>query len=115
LSCPDDAIALGSGPAYAILGLACLAADRGDWPRATTLHGAAQALTDQIAEPWQALEARYRRDSLDKIRTSFGEEQFTRAYAKGMTLSLEQALGLALGTAAPPDTDDSGRGITAHG
>ena len=88
-----------AGLAYASLGLACLAADRGDWPRAATLHGAAQALIDQIAEPWQVLEARYRRDSLHKIRTSFGEEQFARAYAKGMTLSLEQALGLALGTA----------------
>jgi tetratricopeptide (TPR) repeat protein len=88
-----------SGLAYAILGLACLAADHGDWPRAATLHGAAQALLDQIAEPWQVLEARYRRDSLHKIRISFGEEQFARAYAKGMTLSLDQALGLALGTA----------------
>jgi predicted ATPase/class 3 adenylate cyclase/DNA-binding XRE family transcriptional regulator len=89
------------GLAYASLGLACLAADHGDWPRAATLHAAAQALIDQIAEPWQVLEERYRRDSLHKIRTSFGEEQFARAYAKGMTLSLEQALGLALGTARP--------------
>jgi tetratricopeptide (TPR) repeat protein len=88
-----------SGLAYALLGLACLAADRGDWPRAATLHAAARALIDQIAEPWQTLEARYRRDSLHKIRASIGEEQFARAYAKGMTLSLKQALGLALGTA----------------
>jgi tetratricopeptide (TPR) repeat protein len=88
-----------SGLAYATLGLACLAADRGDWQRAAALHGAAQAFIDQVAEPWQVLEARYRRDSLDKIRTSFGEEQSGRAYAKGMTLSLDQALGLALGTA----------------
>jgi predicted ATPase/class 3 adenylate cyclase len=79
-----------SGLAYASLGLACLAADHGDWPR---------AFIDQIAEPWQALEARYRRDSLQKVRASLGEEQFARAYAKGMTLSLEQALGLALATA----------------
>ena len=88
-----------SGLAYASLGLACLAADRGDWQRAAALHGAAQALTDQIAEPWQVLEARYRRDSLDKIRASLGEEQFAQAYTKGMTLSLDQALALALGTA----------------
>ena len=88
-----------AGLAYASLGLACLAADRGDWPRAATLHGAPQALIDRIAKPWQVLEARYRRDSLHKIRTSAWEEPFARAYAKGMTLSLEQALGLALGTA----------------
>jgi predicted ATPase/class 3 adenylate cyclase len=79
-----------SGLAYACLGLACLAGDRGDWQRAAALHGAAQALIDQIAEPWQLLEARYRRDSLHKIRTSVGEEQFARAYAKGLALSLDQ-------------------------
>jgi predicted ATPase/class 3 adenylate cyclase len=88
-----------AGLAYASLGLACLAADRGDWQRAAALHGAAQAFIDQVAEPWQEPEARYRRDSLHKIRTSLGEEQFGPAYAKGMTLSLDQALGLALRTA----------------
>ena len=92
-----------SGLAYATLGLACLAADHGDWLRAAALHGAAQALTDQIAEPWQELEARYRRDNLHKIRTSFGEEQFGRAYAKGMTLGLDQVLDLAWGRARTPD------------
>jgi predicted ATPase/class 3 adenylate cyclase/tetratricopeptide (TPR) repeat protein len=90
-----------SGLAYASLGLACLAADRGHWQRAAALHGAAQAFIDQVAEPWQEPEARYRRDSLHKIRTSLGEEQFGRAYAQGTTLSLDQALGLALGTARP--------------
>ena len=90
-----------SGLAYASLGLACLAADHGDWPRAAGLHGAAQAFIDQIAEPWQEPEARYRRDSLHKVRTSFGEEQSGRAYAKGTALSLDQALGLALGRTRP--------------
>ena len=90
-----------SGLAYASLGLACLAADHGDWPRAAALHGAAQAFIDQIAEPWEEPEARYRRDSLHKVRTSFGEEQSGRAYAKGTALSLDQALGLALGRTRP--------------
>jgi tetratricopeptide (TPR) repeat protein len=90
-----------SSLAYASLGLACLAADRGDWPRAAALHGAAQAFIDQIAEPWQEPEARYRRDSLHKVRTSFGEEQFGRAYAKGTAFSFDQALGLALGRTRP--------------
>jgi len=88
-----------SGLAYAILGLACLAADRGDWQRAATLHGTAQAFIDQVAEPWQVLEARYRRGSLRNVRTSLGQEQFGLAYANGMALSLDQALDLALGTA----------------
>jgi tetratricopeptide (TPR) repeat protein len=88
-----------AGLAYATLGLACLAADCGDWQRAAALHGTAQAFIDQVAEPWQVLEARYRRGSLNQIRTSLGQEQFGRAYTKGMTLSLDQALDLALGTA----------------
>ena len=86
-----------SGLAYASLGLACLAADRGDWQLAAALHGAAQGLTDQIAEPWQEPEARYRRDSIHKVNTSFGEEPFWRAHAKGMTLSLDEILEVALG------------------
>jgi hypothetical protein len=88
-----------SGLAYATLGLACLAADRGDWQRAAALHGTAQTFIDQVAEPWQVLEARYRRDSLHKVRTSLGQEQFGRVYTKGMTLSLDPALDLVLGTA----------------
>ena len=90
-----------SGLAYASLGLACLAADRGDWHRAGELHGAAQAFLDRTGERWQEPEARYRQDSLDHVRARLGEEQFDRAYAKGMTLSLDEALDLALGRAAP--------------
>ena len=35
------------GIAYASLGLACLAADAGDWHRAAVLHGVAQAFLDR--------------------------------------------------------------------
>jgi tetratricopeptide (TPR) repeat protein len=86
-----------SGIAYASLGLACLAADAGDWHRAAMLHGVAQAFLDPSEQPWEELEARYRDDSLHQVRTSLGEEQAGRAYATGMTLSLDQALDLALG------------------
>ena len=89
-----------SGIAYATLGLASVAADLGDRQRAAELHGVAQAFLDQTGEPWQEPEARYRRDSLNQVRTPLGEEQFDRAYAKGMTLS-PQALDLALGKLRP--------------
>ena len=39
--------------AYAVLGLACLAADAGEWSRACVLHGVAQAALDRTGEPWQ--------------------------------------------------------------
>ena len=90
-----------SGIAGASLGLACLAADLADWHRAAELHGIAQAFAERAGHPWQEPEAGYRRDSLHTVRTSLGEEQFERAYAKGMTLSLDQALDLALATARP--------------
>ena len=80
------------GLASVSLGLACLAADLGDWRRAGELHGAAQALLDRTGHRWEEGEARYRRDSLGKVRTHLGEEQFNRVYAKGTTLSPEEAV-----------------------
>jgi hypothetical protein len=85
--------------AYAALGLACVTADLADWGRAAELHGIAQALIERTGEPWQEPEVVYRLDSLGTVRTSLGEEQFERAYASGMALSLDQALDLALDTA----------------
>ena len=83
--------------AGALLGLACLAGDAGDWDRAAVLHGAAQASQDRTGNPWLKLAARDRRDSLDQARAHLGDEQLERAYAQGMTLSLDRALDLALG------------------
>jgi hypothetical protein len=89
--------------AYASLGLACLAADVGNWHRAAVLHGVAQAFLDPTGLPWQELEARYRRDSLDQVRAHLGEEQFERAHAKGMALSFDDALDLASGRSSQAD------------
>jgi predicted ATPase/class 3 adenylate cyclase len=89
-----------SGMAYATLGLACLAADRGDWHRAGQLHAVAQAFLDLAEEPWQEPEARYRRESLDDVRSRLGDEQAGRAYAQGLALSLDEALDLAGGSPA---------------
>jgi len=87
----------GSGLAYAALGLACLAADSGEWSRAGVLHGAAQAFLDRTGEPWQNPEARYRQENLDRIRAHLGDEQVDEAYARGLALSFEDGLDLAAG------------------
>jgi hypothetical protein len=87
--------------AEAIHRLACLAGDAGDWDRAAGLHGVAQAFLDRTGHPWQELEAHNRRDSLDQARAYLGDEQLERAYARGMTLSLEKALDLALPKTGP--------------
>jgi predicted ATPase/class 3 adenylate cyclase len=86
-----------NGMAYASLGLACLAEDAGDWHRAGVLHGAAQAFLGPTGQPWEELEARYRRDSLDQVRARLGQEQFEQAYAQGMARSSDEALDLASG------------------
>jgi tetratricopeptide (TPR) repeat protein len=85
--------------ACAILGLGCLAEALGDWDRSAVLHGVAQAFLDRAGEPWQGVEARYREHSLTQVRAHLGDELFDRAYAKGMALSLDEALPTALGTA----------------
>jgi hypothetical protein len=82
--------------AEAILGLAYLAGDLGDWQRAAVLHGAAQALLDQTGAPWDTFDARYRQEIVDQAGAALGDEQFQRAYARGMRLSFGQAIDLAL-------------------
>ena len=81
--------------AYAVLGLACLAEDTGEWPRACVLHGIAQAALDRTGEPWQEPEVRYRRESLAQVRAHVGAAQFERDYARGMALSSDEILDLA--------------------
>ncbi len=93
-----------SNIAYANIGLACLAADQGDWYRAATLHGVAQVFLARTGQAWEDLEARYRQDSLAQVRAGLGDERFNRAYAKGMTLSPDEAFRLALGPSAPPSS-----------
>jgi predicted ATPase/DNA-binding XRE family transcriptional regulator/Tfp pilus assembly protein PilF len=83
--------------ASAINGLASLATDLGDWQRAATLHAAAQTLLDQTGVQWEALDAGARQESLGQARAALGEEQAQRAYARGMALSLDQVIDLALG------------------
>jgi tetratricopeptide (TPR) repeat protein len=89
------------GVAYATLGLACLAADTGDWHRAAALHGAAQAFLDRTGLPWQELEARYRQASLEHVRAHLDHEHFEGAFATGMAASPNQAFDLAVGTDHP--------------
>jgi predicted ATPase/class 3 adenylate cyclase/DNA-binding XRE family transcriptional regulator len=85
----------------AILGLACLDGDLGDWHRAAVLHGAAQTLSDQTGVPWDTFDTRYREESLDQAAAALGDEQLERAYARGMALSFDRAISLALDEILP--------------
>jgi predicted ATPase/class 3 adenylate cyclase len=90
-----------SGLAQSTVGLALLASDLGDWHRAVVLHGAAHALNEPMGERWGSRGKR--RENLDQLRARLGGEQFERAYAQGMALSLEEALDMALGKSPGPD------------
>ena len=84
-----------SNIAYAVLGLATLAADAGQWSLACVLHGMAQAALDRTGESRQEPEARYRGASLAQVRAHLGEEQSERDYARGMALSYDEIPDLA--------------------
>jgi len=64
--------------AAAILGLASLAADLGDWHRAAVLYGAEHALMDQIGAQWNPFDARPARESLDQARAALGDSNSSR-------------------------------------
>jgi predicted ATPase/DNA-binding XRE family transcriptional regulator/tetratricopeptide (TPR) repeat protein len=88
--------------AFAILGLACLAADLADWRRAAMLHGVAQAMRDQTGLLWEPFDARYRQQSLDQIGEALGPEQLQRAYDEGAALNYDRAIELALSETPAP-------------
>lgn len=81
--------------AYSILGLACLAADDGDWRRAAQLHGIAQASLDQIGHPWVSW-VRFRDDSICEISEQLGNEEFQRLFAEGRSLAFDTAMQVVL-------------------
>jgi tetratricopeptide (TPR) repeat protein len=82
--------------AMSFLGLACVAADLGDWQRAAEMHGVAQAARDRTSSPWGLLGAPRREDSVAVTRSAVGDEQFERAHARGLALGIGEAFELAL-------------------
>jgi hypothetical protein len=82
--------------AFAVLGLAGLAADLLDWRRAAMLHGVAQAMRDQTGLPWEPFDARYRQQSLDLISDALGPEELQHVYDEGTALYSDSAIELAL-------------------
>jgi predicted ATPase/class 3 adenylate cyclase len=80
----------------AILELAWVAADEGDWRRAAMLHGAAQALLDQTGVQWESFDARRSQETLDQASAALGQQQLQQSYAQGMALSFDHAVDLAL-------------------
>ena len=74
-----------------------------DRARRSGAAGAAQALQDQTGVASDPGDARYRRESLDRINAALGDEQLQSAHAHGMALSFDQAIDLAIGQIPAPD------------
>jgi predicted ATPase/class 3 adenylate cyclase len=89
-----------AGLAYCSLGLACTAGDLADWHRAAELHGVAQTCLGRTDGRWQDPEVRYREKSMAIVREHLGAARFDEVYARGMALSLDEGLSLALTTPA---------------
>jgi hypothetical protein len=83
--------------AYCSLGLACTLGDLGDLRRAAEMHGVARAFGGRLGGPWQQPEEQYRHESIEQIRAQLGAEQFDAAYRRGMRLTFDDAVTLALG------------------
>jgi predicted ATPase len=84
------------GIAHALDGLAKLACLRGRARQAAELYGAAQVLRDAVGAGLTAPERRDQAIHLDLTRAALGDASFAAAWAEGQTLSLEEAIDLAL-------------------
>jgi predicted ATPase len=92
------------GMAYSLMGLGWVASDQAKWSRAAQLHATADTLMQRTQAEWNLMGAQYRRESLDRVRAHLGQKQSDQAYAEGMTLSLEQAIDLALDQSSGTDS-----------
>jgi hypothetical protein len=87
--------------AYALLGIAVTAGGLGQYPEAAALHGAADALFEELREAPEPLEARLREQALGVLRAQLGG-QFEREYTAGQGLDTPAAVELAVTASHPP-------------
>ncbi len=81
--------------AYGLLSLAATATALGLVGQSATLHGAADALFEELGHPPETPAARTQRRSLSTLHEAMGEA-FDSAYATGRQLELDAAIELAL-------------------
>ncbi len=81
-------------------GLAAVAADRGDFGRASTLIGVADASMQAAGGAWPPDERQQYDRTLAILREAMGSEEFERARAVGRAMTTSEAVGFALGPGA---------------
>jgi tetratricopeptide (TPR) repeat protein len=81
---------------FAIAGLAAIATERGDFERAATLVGAAEALMEAQQMAWPPDERPHYERMLAALPEAMGSAEFERARGAGRSMSVEDAVALAL-------------------
>lgn len=82
---------------FAISGLAAIATERGDFDRAATLVGAAEAMMEAQNMAWPPDERPHYERLLADLPTAMGSDGFDRARDRGRSMSANEAVESALG------------------
>ncbi|HEX5013262.1 MAG TPA: tetratricopeptide repeat protein [Candidatus Limnocylindrales bacterium] len=82
---------------YKVSGIAAVATDRGDFERAATLVGAAEAMMEREKADWPPDERPHYERMLYRLPRGLGQEEFERIRATGRAMSTDEAVAFALG------------------
>jgi hypothetical protein len=85
---------------FAINGLAATATERGDYERAATLVGAAEAIMDAQGMAWPPDERPHYERMLATLPDAMGSDAFDRARATGRSMPTPEAVRYAMGARA---------------
>jgi tetratricopeptide (TPR) repeat protein len=85
---------------YKVSAIAAVATDRGDFERAATLVGTAEAMMEREKAEWPPDERPHYERMLARLPRALGEDEFERVRAVGRGLSNDEAVRFALGS--PP-------------
>jgi tetratricopeptide (TPR) repeat protein len=87
---------------YKVSGIAAVATDRGDFERAATLVGAAEAMMEREHADWPPDERPHYERMVYRLPRGLGQEEFERIRAVGRAMSTDEAVHYALKPAPPP-------------
>jgi hypothetical protein len=90
---------------YKVSGLAAVATDRGDWDRAATLIGAAEAMMEREGADWPPDERPHYERMLDRLPKAMGPADFERVRAAGHAMPTDEAVAFALAAPTRPPAD----------
>jgi tetratricopeptide (TPR) repeat protein len=91
-----DELAIG----WMVNGLAAVAADRGEFDRAATLIGVADAAMEAAGGAWPPDELVHYERTVATLTEKMGSTEFERARAAGRSMTMREAMEFALGTSS---------------